>query len=280
MSKMRCVVLICLFVLIALGRPQPAAAVDRIDFAVIQPGQPGTPEEAQPVMDELAVYVGERLGTRSPLRGIYFNDLKEALAFVDSTPPKWAIVSLDFYAEEANRLDLTPIASTRPSGFEQDIWRLVVHRDTPDGWQTVRGKVWGTMLFNRRAAACLAFGCSPGALPFALVGTFRPLKALRATARKKGAGVLLDRMQYEAMKSLPLASEIKIIHTSAELPTSPVVSFGPPDDLMNKLAGVLREMKDDPKANQLLQLLMTTGFGPPDPMLSRVSLGPNGECTP
>jgi len=277
---MRLVVPICLLVLIALGRPQPAAAVDRIEFAVIQPGQPGTPKEAQPVMDELAAYVGKRLGTGSPLRGIYFNDLKEALAFVDRKPPKWAIVSLDFYTEEANRLDLTPIASTRPSGFEQDTWRLVVRRDAPDGWQTVQGKVWGTMLFNQRAAACLAFGRSPDALPFTLVGTFRPLKALRDAARGKGAGVLLDRMQYEAMKSLPLASEIKITHTSAELPTSPVVSFGPPDDLMNKLAGVLLEMKNDPEADQLLQLLMTTGFGPPDPVLSRVSLGPNGECAP
>jgi hypothetical protein len=277
---MRRVILICLFVLTALNRPQPVTAVDGIDFAVIQPGQPGTAEEAQPVMDELAVYLGERLGTESPLRGIYFNDLKAALAFVDSTPPEWAIVSLDFYTEQGNRLDLTPIASTRPSGFEKDTWRLAVHGDAPDGWQTVQGKVWGTMLFDRRAAACLAFGRSPDALPFRLVGTFRPLKALRATARGKGAGVVLDRMQYEAMKSLPLANKIKIIHTSAELPTSPVVSFGPPDDLMNKLAGVLLEMKDDPEANQLLQLLMTTGFGPPDLALSTVSLGPNGECTP
>jgi hypothetical protein len=272
--------LISLFVLFALSQPQPTTAVDSIDFAIIQPGQPGTAEEAQPVMDELAVYLGERLGTKSPLRGIYFNDLKEALAAVDSTPPKWAIVSLDFFAEEGNRLDLTPIASTCPSGFEKDTWRLAVHRDAPDGWQTVQGKVWGTMLFDRRAAACLAFGRSPDALPFRLVGTFRPLKALRATARGKGAGVVLDRMQYEAMKSLSLASKIKIIHTSAELPTSPVVSFGPPDDLMNKLAGVLLDMKDDPEANQLLQLLMTTGFGPPDLALSTVSLGPNGECTP
>ncbi len=277
---MRRTFFICLFFLFALSRPQLAAAVDGIAFAIIQPGQPGTPEEAQPVMDELAVYLGERLGTKSPLRGTYFNDLKEALAFVERTPPKWAIVSLDFFAEEGTRLNLTPIASTRPSGFDKDIWRLAVHRDAPDGWQTLQGKAWGTMLFDQRAAACLAFGKSPDALPFRLVGTFRPLKALRATARGKGAGVVLDRMQYEAMKSLPLASKIKIIHTSAELPTSPVVSFGSPDDFIRKLAEVLLKMKDDPEAGQLLQLLMTTGFGPPDPALSTVSLGPNGECTP
>jgi hypothetical protein len=277
---MRRIILICLFVLTALSGPQPATAVDGIDFAVIQPGQPGTAREAQPVMDELAAYLRERLGTEPTLRGVYFNDLKEVLAFVDRTPPKWAIVSLDFYAEEGNRLDLTPIASTRPSGFEKDIWRLAVHKDAPDGWQTVQGKVRGTMLFDRQAAACLAFGCSLDALPFHLVGTFRPLQALRATARGKGTGVVLDRMQYEAMKSLPLASKIKIIHTSAELPTSPIVSFGPPDDLTNRLAGVLRKMKDDPEADQLLQLLMTAGFGPPDPALPTVRLGTNGKCTP
>jgi hypothetical protein len=136
------------------------------------------------------------------------------------------------------------------------------------------------MLFDRGAAACLAFGRNPEELPFRLVGTFRPLKALRATARGKGAGVVLDRMQYEAMKSLPLAEKIKIIHTSAALPTSPVVSFGPPDDLITQLAEVLRRMADDPGAEQLLQLMMTAGFGPPDPALATVRLGPNGECTP
>jgi hypothetical protein len=136
------------------------------------------------------------------------------------------------------------------------------------------------MLFNREAAACLAFGRDPEELPFRLVGTFRPLKALRATARGKGAGVVLDRMQYEALKSLPLAEKIKIIHTSAELPTSPVVSFGPPNDLVTRLADVLQGMGNDPGAEQLLQLLMTAGFGPPDPALATVELGPNGECTP
>jgi len=274
------VILICFFVLTALGRPQIAAAADNIDFAVIQPGQPGTTQDAQPVMDELAAYLQKKLGTISVLRGDYFNDLKEALSFVDETPPRWAIVSLDFYAEEGNRLALTPIASARPSGFEKDTWRLAVHKDRSDDWQMVQGKIWGTMLFDRRAAACLAFGRNPDELPFRLVGTFRPLKALRATARGKGAGVVLDRMQYEAMKSLPLADKIKIIHTSEELPTSPVVSFGPPDELTNQLAEVLRKMEDDPEADQLLQLLMTAGFGPPDPALATVRLGPNGECTP
>ena len=274
------VILICFFVLTALGRPQIAAAADNIDFAVIQPGQPGTTQDAQPVMDELAAYLQKKLGTISVLRGDYFNDLKEALSFVDETPPRWAIVSLDFYAEEGNRLALTPIASARPSGFEKDTWRLAVHKDRSDDWQMVQGKIWGTMLFDRRAAACLAFGRNPDELPFRLVGTFRPLKALRATARGKGAGVVLDRMQYEAMKSLPLADKIKIIHTSEELPTSPVVSFGPPDELTNQLAEVLRKMEDDPEADQLLQLLMTAGFGPPDPVLATVRLGPNGECTP
>ena len=201
-----------------------------------------------------------------------------ARGFRHTSPPRQSLHERSQIAS----LDLTPVASTRPSGFEKDTWRLAVHKDkdTPGGWQAVQGRVWGTMLFDRRAAACLAFGCSQDELPFDLVGTFRPLKALRATARGKRAGVVLDRMQYEAMKSLPLASKIKIIHTSTELPTSPVVSFGPPDDLMNQLAGVLRKMKDDPEADQLLQLLMTAGFDPPDPALSAVSLGPNGECTP
>ena len=91
--------------------------------------------------------------------------------------------------------------------------------------------------------------------------------------RGKAAGVVLDRMQDEALKALPLAKKIKIILTSGELPASPMVWFGRPDERMERLAAILKGMRSDPDADALLGLLQTDGFGPPDSDLPGFRLG-------
>jgi hypothetical protein len=243
-----------------------------LDFAVIQPGQPGTPQDAQPVMDELAGYVEKKIGQDIRVKGCYINQLGEALDFMEATPPRWAIVGLVFYVTYATRYQMSSVASARPSGFDKDLWHLVVEKAAKDDWRTLRGVVWGTMLFDQDAAARLMFGEKAARLPFTLTGTFNPLRSLRAAATGKAAGVVLDRLQYAALKSLPLSENLKVIHTSKELPTSPVVWFGPPDEWTPRLSSVLRHMRDDPEAYNLLQLLRTEGFGPPDEELPKFRL--------
>jgi len=259
----------------------PAISSETLDFAVIQPGQPGTPQEAQPVMDALAAYLQKKIGSGVTFKGFYFNKLDPALEFLHNTPPVWGIVRLGFYSEQASRFRMTPLASTRPARYNKDIWRLVVGRDTPEDWKSLRGKVLGNMLFETNAAACLLFEVPPGQLPFTLGGTFRPLRSLRRVIKGKTTGVVLDRAQYEALKALPLVKEIKVIHTSGELPVSPVVWFGTPDDRTKRLATILLGMKEDRDAETLLKLLQTDGFGPADKDLPRFRRNEKGTvCFP
>ena len=247
----------------------PAISGETLDFAVIQPGQPGTPQEAQPVMDALAAYVQKKMGPGVTIKGSYFNKLDSALDFLHNTLPVWGIVRLGFYSEHAIRFQMTALASTRPGGYNKDIWRLVVKMDAPEDWKSLRGKVLGNMLFETDAAACLLFEVLPAQLPFTLSGTFRPLRSLRRVIKGKTTGVVLDRAQYEALKALPLIKKIKVVHTSGELPTSPVVWFGTPDDRTKRLAAILLAMKEDRDAETLLKLLQTDGFGPADKDLPR-----------
>ena len=128
------------------------------------------------------------------------------------------------------------------------------------------------MLFETKAAACLLFGLPPERLPFTLEGTFRPLRATRSVVKGKMAGVVLDRVQYETVKAMSLGGNIKVLHTSRELPTSPVVWFGPQSGTTKKLASLLLGMKEDPNAEKLLALLQTDGFGPADPDLAKFQL--------
>ena len=242
----------------------PAISGEALDFAVIQPGQPGTSQEAQPVMDALSAYIQKKMGSGFTVKGRYFNKLDAALDFLHNTPPAWGIIRLGFYSEQARRFQMTALASTRPGGYNKDIWRLVVKKDAPEDWKSLKGKILGNMLFETDAAACLLFGVPPAQLPFILKCTFRPLRSLRRVAKGKTAGVVLDRSQYEALEALSLVKKIKTAHTSRELPASPVVWFGSPDDRTERLAAILLGMKEDRDAESLLKLLQTDGFGPAD----------------
>jgi hypothetical protein len=272
--------LILLLVLGAPVGPGPVSAADVLDFAVITPGQPGSPREAQPVMDTLAAYVQKNLGPEVIIKGRYFNEREPALDFLQRTPPRWGIVSLGIYAEHAGRYRMIPIASTRPAGAEKDRWRLAVGRNGPDDWKALQGTVRGTILYEKEAASCLLFGNKAKELPFSLAGTFQPLRSLRSVAGGKAGGVVLDRLQYDALKALSLGKRIKIIHESKELPTTPVVWFGPPEERMNQLAALFAGMGKDPEAKGLLRLLQTDGFGPSDPDLPGLRLPDDAGCSP
>jgi len=250
-----------------------AGAGDSLDFVVIQPGQPGSPQEAQPVMDALAAFIQKMTGAKVAIRGSYFNEVDPALDFLHNRRPAWGIVRIGFYAQQAGAFEMTPVAATRPGGHDKDRWRLVVSKDGPEDWKGLKGKVLGNMLFEKDAAACLLFGAPADRLSFELEGTFQPLRSLRNVMQGKAAGAVLDQTQYDAIQAMPLANEIKVIHASAELPASPVVWFGHPGEKAEKLVAVLLGMKEDTDAQALLKLLQTEGFGPADPDLPRYKMG-------
>ncbi len=258
-----------------------------LSFAVIQPGQPGSPQEAQPVMDAVAEYLQKRVKTSS-IKGQYENRLPEALDLMRASKPRWGIVSLPFFARYAETMQMKPVASTRPGGRISDVWRLMVPADAPHDWRSLRGTIVGTMLFEPNSAACLLFRVAPTQLPMHLEGTSQPLMAIRKMTKGKSgepttSGIVLDSSQYDALAPLPMARQLHMIHESPELPTSPVVSFGPVDKAVEELVHVLMDMKNDEEGRELLQVLQTDGFGPADEGLGRFRLqreGQNVRCSP
>ena len=269
---------IILFFTMLLWAVSGYAEAGKLDFAVIQPGQPGTEAEARPVMDALADYIQQKMGSDETIKGHYFNQLSPALAFLESSPPAWGIVQLGVYVQHATDFQMTPMATTRPGGLAKDVWRLMARKDAGSDWKSLNGKIQGNMLFEKKAAACLLFGLLPDRLPFTLEGTFRPVRSLRSLVKGKIMGVVLDRVQYETVKTMPVGKKIKVMHISRELPTSPVVWFGDENDSTKKLAGVLQGMKADANAAKLLTLLQTEGFGPADPDLLQFRLGEKADA--
>jgi ABC-type phosphate/phosphonate transport system substrate-binding protein len=237
-----------------------SASAGRFDFAVIQPGQPGTTVEAQPVMDELAAYLSAKLGEK--VQGVYYNDLTKALDYLDKNKPAWSICGLTFFKSYSAKFPMTPVASTLPQGMKKDVWRLIVPASGPDSYEGVTGKVYGSMLYTPQSLEILLAGKKGG--NFSPEGTRKALRMLRKVNKGRIAGVVLDAVQYSVVKDSDRYSGTKVIYTSPELPNSPVVWFGEPTDDAFRLQSVLLDMSKDPAANNLLKLLQTSGFNPAD----------------
>ncbi len=249
-----------------------ADEIKQLDFVVIQPGQPGSRDEAQPVMDSIGEYIEKRMPSPTRVEGEYFNTLESALQYMQQGNAKWGIVSLPFYSAYSKCFNMTPLASTRPGGAEKDLWRLVVNRTATDDWQKLQGQIQGTMLFDRKTAMWFLTDKKTTQLSFHTEGTFRPLRAVRKVTRNKLTGVVLDQLQYGAIQALPLFKELKVFYTSPPLPTSPLVWFGPEENSTGVLKNIIMNMKNDPEAEGLLKLLQTNGFGPTDKDLKNLQL--------
>jgi hypothetical protein len=266
---------------VLIGSTGGAGSGESLDFVVIQPGQPGTSEEAQPTMDALAAYVQKHMGGGVTVKGRYFNEVEPALEHLRESAPKWGIVSMPFYLSHGRRLALKSLASSRPGGYDKDRWWLAVSTGAPDDWRQVNGVVSGTMLHESNTAACLLFQASAAGLPFTLNGTVQPLMALRQVMKGKAAAVVLDRVQYEAIRKTPAAESIKVIHQSQDLPFSPVVWLGGLEARQKQLTVVFQDMKKNPEGQALLRQLQTDGFGPADGDLERLMRDDDhGPCKP
>ncbi len=237
-----------------------ASAAGRFDFAVIQPGQPGSTAEAQPVMDELAAYLSKKIG--EPVSGTYYNDLNDALAYLGKNKPAWGITGLTFFKSYEKKFKMVPVAATLPQGMDKDVWRLIVPADGPDSVEGVKGKVYGSMLYTPEARSILFDGS--GGPEFEMEGTHNSLRMLRKVNKGRVDGVCLDAVQFSVIEGSDRYPNTKVLFTSHKLPTSPVVWFGDASDDAVRLQAVLLDMVEDPAAKNLLNLLQTEGFNPAD----------------
>ncbi|WP_419778908.1 phosphate/phosphite/phosphonate ABC transporter substrate-binding protein [Maridesulfovibrio sp.] len=254
-------VIVCAFIMVlALSS---VASAGRFDFAIIQPGQPGSTADAQPVMDELAKYLSAKLGEN--VQGVYYNDLKATLDALSRGTPAWAIAGLTFFESYKNDFSMIPVASTLPQGMKKDVWRLIVPAAGMDNPESVKGTVYGSMLYTPKGMEILFQGTKGADIN--AEGTHKALRMLRKVNKGKIAGVVLDAVQYSVIKDSDRYANTKVIYTSPELPTSPVVWFGKTNDDSLRLQGVLLDMNKDPEAKGLLKLLQTSGFNPADKVL-------------
>jgi hypothetical protein len=243
-----------------------ARAADSIHFLLIQPGSPGTTEEAAPLIGRLADYLATHLPKGTTVAGRYLNSPDAVQAAIKDVHPRFAIVTLPYYLEHRAAHDWRPQLATRPGGKTEDHYHLLVSATNPAAsWKTLTGKVAGTLCHTADAVSRLLFERPAAMLPFRCQPTDRPLRAARQVVRGELNGLLVTDEQFVSLQALPEGHSLKELHATGSLPPPLVVTFGPPDDLLHDVIQALLGMKDDPTVHDLLTELRTDGFGPVDP---------------
>jgi len=223
----------------------------------VQPGGPGSTEKARPAMADFAAALA--LG---PIKATYFNRTAEALRHIEKTKPAFGIVSLDFYLAHRKALELVPLARARPGGRSTTTYTLLVRKSDTLRLDGLVGKrITGIHLSDPRfVSAVLLRGRYDAARQLKLIPARSALRAIRAVIRNKADVVLLDQDATLSLKQLPrYASQLVAIHTTAPLPSAPVVRIAGRGAGV-KLTDALLRLDKQPKGKTVLKTFKLAGF--------------------
>jgi len=258
----RCGTLLFAVVLIAVGLPAGAASFELVACA---PGYPGTTEQAQPTMDDLAERLTQLAGWNPErLSAIYFPDLNGGLERLASDSAAVAMVPLPFWLRYREELGLEPLVEALPTSGETETWSLVAVKgalgksDSLDGWEVVGAPGYAPEFVRRVALA----GRGELGEKVSVRFTSRVISSLRKAAAGEKIAVLLDQAQVAALPSLPFGDSLEVVSRSDPMPASVVctVSGRLAPDAAKRLADSLIALSQDDAGSELLEALRMRRF--------------------
>lgn len=244
---------------------------------VCYPNAPGTQEQAKPVMEQLGAHLSGATG--DPIDPAFFTASAPAREFVAKEQPRFAILSLALYLQWKDELKLELLAQAERARARTERFHLVVPAGSP--WKALddlkraerKPVVWSSHLDDPRFVSQVVFD---GALRVGAdvegKSTAQPLTALRHMKSGKpfqespvDAVLLEDAAWSELQKLATFKDAVRALHSSAPLPTPPVVALPAADaGARERMKKALLAMDDEPGARELLGTLQVTAFTEPD----------------
>ncbi len=256
-----------------------------LTVVICAPGYPGSTAEAQPAMDGLATAVAAAAGWEAgAFEAVYFENEVDGVAGLRSPAAGLALVTLPFFLEHRDELDLRPQLMAVPAGREPlESWFLVAGaglvQQPPDldGWELL-----SLAGHSPRFVMGPALG-DWGAVPDSLTITFSGavLTGLRRAAKGENVTLLLDGGQADSIARLPFADQLEVIHQSQLLPVSVVCSVGDrvAPAKLSRVLSALEDLDDRPGAAETLAGVRLTRFVPVDlAILERAERMFSGAC--
>lgn len=244
--------------LIAIVCISSAAHARPVKILFWYPGEAGSPEEAQPILDEFFAYLNTKM-LPDEVSGRYENTVDGGLAALRKLKPTLGIVSYAAWMQQRGKLGEARVLLTTlpaPQGQKTERYLLVGRSETLPPTATVLSSEPLTISFIRAEL----FPDFP--LTVQLVSTSQMLSKLKeiGTGTSKAFAILTP-TEARALAGLSTAwtQGVKRVAQSKPVPTAPVVLFDPAFDA-TKIKAVLLGAGSNPKVRPILDELRLKGF--------------------
>jgi len=249
--------------------PVPAAPGPRA-LVFCAPGYPGTTEEAQPRMDDIAGAIAELSGWKTPLSATYFPQEKAGLARLAEADVVFALVPLPFFLQHEAELKLTARLAVVQQGLEAtQAWTLVAKKGAVKSAADLAGyQVFSTAGYAPdfvTKVALAGFGPLPAGVTVTSGG--QVLSALRkASGGKEKLVAVLDSEQAKALPTLPFAADLEVVFTGPKVPVAVVATLGErlPAADWKSASAAFTKLPSVERGKAALEGVRLTGFVPLD----------------
>ena len=236
------------------------ARADEVRMIFWYPGEAGSTQEAQPVMDAFSDYVNSEMKP-DQVKARYFNTVKGGLDYIARQKPKIGIISYAAWAQNRAKLrGASVVLATLPLPKGREVQRYALvgkgKKVPPDA------KVYSSEPFTPGFARGDLFPNLPaGATLSQTDRIFVKLKQI--AAGQDSAIAILTPIEAATFKKLKSdwAKQIKFIEESKPVPSARVVIFDGSWKGKEKLSEIFLAANKDPKAAEILEEMRLKGFG-------------------
>lgn len=192
------------------------------------PGFPGTTQQAQPYVDKVLRHVEQELSWDvETLSGTYLPDGEEGVEALRKIRPFLALVGPSIYASQHDALKMSVIGQVEVQGRGEESYSVITRKDGPKTIEELKGKkILGAVVHDAKFVHNVLWDKKIPVGSATLEATQRPLQALRKVARGQADAAVVDSMVSSGLTDLPMAKDLKIIHTSKPVPAPALVLMG------------------------------------------------------
>jgi ABC-type phosphate/phosphonate transport system substrate-binding protein len=259
-----------LLVVLAFGMPAVSAraAEKPVALAIVNPGGPDAGSEGDRLAAELAAHLAAAAGIEpAQVAAAYFNQLPAATAYLKKHKDAFVLGGLGVFLAQRQALKLVPLARLVGKDGSHEEFTVVVRKGRYGSLAELRGKaLHGSVLaddprfvdrfvFGGKLKASEYFRCTPSE---------RPLSALRKLGADEIDAVLLNRVQLEALRAMPLFEKLQVVHRSGSVPTVGLMMAATPRTraLRDRIVQAVTKLCGTERGAPVCKTYGITGFEP------------------
>ena len=267
MKRRQSIAMALLAGLCLLAAPAYAQTDSGRKFLICHTGSVTTAEEAQPYIDGFGGYLAQKLGWQDGTWEVKFENQRQAgMKALQEWAPSFAALSLGIFLEQEGAQKLVPLVLARVNGKTTNKYYVLVAKGSAKTLADLQGKtLTGSILDDGTFLSKVIFaGTIDATTHFKLEQTKRPLRAIRKVAQGQLDAALVDDVQFQSLKGLPLFADLEVIFESADVPNLGMVYLkdraGNED--IKKFGEALVNMCKDPEGKKMCETFAVEGFEP------------------